>query len=66
VARQVGFERLADPIHHILTGLLVDGMPDWPHDEQRIGVDGDVAFYIFPQGGGRVRLYAAQCVAVFR
>jgi menaquinone-9 beta-reductase len=59
VARQFGFERLADPIHHILIGLLVDGMPDWPHDEQTIGVDGDVAFYIFPQGGGRVRLYAA-------
>jgi 2-polyprenyl-6-methoxyphenol hydroxylase-like FAD-dependent oxidoreductase len=59
VARQVGFERLSDPIHHILTGLLVDGMSGWPHDEQTIGVDGDVAFYIFPQGGGRVRLYAA-------
>src|SRR5215468_1222116 len=59
VARQAGFERLADPIHHILTGLLVDGVREWPEDEQTIGVDGDVGFYIFPQGGGRVRLYAA-------
>jgi menaquinone-9 beta-reductase len=58
VARQVGFERLADPIHHLLTGLLVEDAHAWPHDEQSIGVDGDLGFYIFPQGGGRVRLYA--------
>jgi 2-polyprenyl-6-methoxyphenol hydroxylase-like FAD-dependent oxidoreductase len=38
VARQAGFERHADRIHHILTGLL--------------------GFYIFPQGNGRIRLYA--------
>jgi 2-polyprenyl-6-methoxyphenol hydroxylase-like FAD-dependent oxidoreductase len=59
VARQAGFQRLSDPVHHILTGLLVDGAAEWPQDEQSIGVDGDVGFYIFPQGGGRVRLYAA-------
>jgi menaquinone-9 beta-reductase len=53
VARQVGFERLSDPIHHLLTGLLVDDFGDWPHDEQSMGVDGDLGFYIFPQGGGR-------------
>lgn len=58
VARQVGFERLADPIHHILSGLLVDDVSAWPLDEQSVGVDGDVGFYIFPQGNGRVRLYA--------
>jgi 2-polyprenyl-6-methoxyphenol hydroxylase-like FAD-dependent oxidoreductase len=58
VARQVGFERLADPIHHILSGLLIDDVSAWPHDEQSIGVDGDLGFYIFPQGQGRVRLYA--------
>ncbi len=59
VARQAGFQRLSDPVHHILTGLLVDGAVEWPQDEQSMGVDGDVGFYIFPQGGGRVRLYAA-------
>jgi 2-polyprenyl-6-methoxyphenol hydroxylase-like FAD-dependent oxidoreductase len=58
VARQVGFERIADPIHHILSGLLVDDVSAWPLDEQSIGVDGDLGFYIFPQGNGRVRLYA--------
>jgi menaquinone-9 beta-reductase len=58
VARQAGFERHADPIHHILTGLLVDDAGEWPHDEQSIGIDGDLGFYIFPQGNGRIRLYA--------
>ena len=58
VARQIGFERHADPIHHILTGLLVDDAGEWPADEQSIGVDGDLGFYIFPQGQGRIRLYA--------
>ena len=58
VARQVGFERHADPIHHILTGLLVDDAGEWPADEQSIGVDGDLGFYVLPQGQGRIRLYA--------
>jgi 2-polyprenyl-6-methoxyphenol hydroxylase-like FAD-dependent oxidoreductase len=62
VARQVGFARSADPIHHILTGLLVDDISEWPRDEQSIGVDGDLGFYIFPQGGGRVRLYATHAL----
>jgi menaquinone-9 beta-reductase len=53
VARQAAFVRLADPVHHILTGLLVDGAAEWPQDEQSIGTDGDLGFYIFPQGGGR-------------
>jgi 2-polyprenyl-6-methoxyphenol hydroxylase-like FAD-dependent oxidoreductase len=59
VARQAGFERHADPIHHILTGLLVDDAGEWPADEQSIGVDGDLGFYVCPQGNGRIRLYAA-------
>jgi 2-polyprenyl-6-methoxyphenol hydroxylase-like FAD-dependent oxidoreductase len=58
VARQAGFERHADPIHHILTGLLVEDSSQWPDNEQSIGVDGDLGFYILPQGQGRVRLYA--------
>lgn len=59
IARQVGLKSQADPIHHLFTGLLVDGADDWPEDEQSIGVDGDVGFYVLPQGGGQVRLYAA-------
>src|SRR6201991_3238349 len=62
VARQAGFARLSDSLHHILTGLLIEDAHDWPHDEQSIGVDGDIGFYVFPQGGGRIRLYAAHGV----
>jgi 2-polyprenyl-6-methoxyphenol hydroxylase-like FAD-dependent oxidoreductase len=62
VARQAGFARLSDPLHHILTGLLIEDAHDWPHDEQSIGVDGDIGFYVFPQGAGRIRLYAAHGV----
>ena len=58
VARQAGFDRLADPIHHLLTGILVDDVSEWPHDVQSVGVDGDFGFYVFPQGQGRIRLYA--------
>jgi 2-polyprenyl-6-methoxyphenol hydroxylase-like FAD-dependent oxidoreductase len=59
VARQVCQRALADPIHHIFTGLLVDGVEEWPQDEQSIGVDEDVAFYILAQGRGRLRIYLA-------
>lgn len=58
VARQVGFDRESDPIHHILTGLLIEDANEWPRNEQSMGVDGDIGFYIFPQGNGRIRLYA--------
>lgn len=63
VARQAGFERLSDPVHHFFTGLLVDGADAWPSDEQSMGVDGDIGFYVLPQGQGRIRLYAAHSVA---
>jgi 2-polyprenyl-6-methoxyphenol hydroxylase-like FAD-dependent oxidoreductase len=29
----------------------------WPDDQYAIGVEGDLQFYVFPQGGGRIRLY---------
>jgi 2-polyprenyl-6-methoxyphenol hydroxylase-like FAD-dependent oxidoreductase len=57
VARQVGLRPTTDPDHHLLAGLLVDGALGWPEDEYSIGTEGDVRFYIFPQGRGRVRLY---------
>lgn len=37
--------------------MLVDGVPAWPDHEQAIGVEGDVGYYVFPQGAGRLRLY---------
>ena len=56
-ALNLGHPRICD----ILNAAAIDAGATLlrPEDEQTIGVDGDVGFYIFPQGGGRVRLYAA-------
>jgi 2-polyprenyl-6-methoxyphenol hydroxylase-like FAD-dependent oxidoreductase len=59
VARQVRANYSSDPVRHSLTGMLVDGLDDWPAAEQSIGVAGDICFCVFPQGNGRARLYAA-------
>lgn len=55
--RQAGIAVQRDPTHHLFAGLLVDGADAWPEDLQATGVEGDVHFLVFPQGGGRVRLY---------
>jgi 2-polyprenyl-6-methoxyphenol hydroxylase-like FAD-dependent oxidoreductase len=57
VARQIGSRVETEPVHHLLAGLLVDGVDAWPHEEFSIGTEGDVMFFVFPQGNGRVRLY---------
>jgi 2-polyprenyl-6-methoxyphenol hydroxylase-like FAD-dependent oxidoreductase len=57
VARQIGMKAAAAPAHHLLAGLLVEGVDAWPDGEFSIGTDGDVMFFVFPQGNGRVRLY---------
>jgi 2-polyprenyl-6-methoxyphenol hydroxylase-like FAD-dependent oxidoreductase len=57
VARQIGAKALRGPPHHLIAGLLVDGTEGWAEDEQTIGVEGDVCYYVFPQGAGRARLY---------
>jgi 2-polyprenyl-6-methoxyphenol hydroxylase-like FAD-dependent oxidoreductase len=58
VRRQVGIEMHEDPIDHLLAGLLIEGADEWPEDLQSTGQAGDVYYLVFPQGGGRVRLYA--------
>lgn len=58
VARAIGAEVQHDSSHHLLCGMLVDGATAWPEQQFTIGTEGDLAFYVFPQGGGRVRLYA--------
>jgi menaquinone-9 beta-reductase len=45
------------PATHVVAGLLVEGASRWPANQYAIGVEGDLQFYVFPQGGGRVRLY---------
>ena len=57
VARQIGARAETAPVHHLLAGLLVDDVAAWPQDEFSIGTEGDVIFFVFPQGNGRVRLY---------
>jgi 2-polyprenyl-6-methoxyphenol hydroxylase-like FAD-dependent oxidoreductase len=59
VRRQLGFALREAPEHHVFAGLVVDGADAWPDDWQATGTEGDVYFLAFPQGRGRVRLYAA-------
>ncbi len=58
VRRQLGLALREGPPHHLFAGLLVEGADGWPAELQATATEGDVAFLAFPQGGGRVRLYA--------
>jgi 2-polyprenyl-6-methoxyphenol hydroxylase-like FAD-dependent oxidoreductase len=57
VRRQIGLKLEEDPVDHLIAGLLVENAHSWPEDLQSIGKVGDIQYLIFPQGGGRVRLY---------
>ncbi len=57
VRRQLGIELHEDPPHHLFAGLLVEDARGWPEDVESMGTAGDVQYFIFPQGGGRHRLY---------
>ena len=57
VRKQSGIRIRKAPASHVIAGLLVEGASRWPDDQYSIGVEGDLQFYVFPQGGGRVRLY---------
>ena len=58
VRRQVGIAIQEDPIDNLLAGLLIEGAHGWPEDLQATGKVGDLYYLVFPQGGGKVRLYA--------
>lgn len=58
VRRQLGIELLEDPIDHLIAGLLIDETEGWPDDLQAMGKVGDIAYLVFPQGHGKIRLYA--------
>jgi 2-polyprenyl-6-methoxyphenol hydroxylase-like FAD-dependent oxidoreductase len=57
VRRQSGIRLQTSAATHMVAGLLAEGASRWPDDQYTIGVEGDLQFYVFPQGGGRVRLY---------
>jgi 2-polyprenyl-6-methoxyphenol hydroxylase-like FAD-dependent oxidoreductase len=58
VRRQLGISMEEAPIDHLIAGLLVEGAEGWPQDLQAIGKVGDIHYLVFPQGGGKVRIYA--------
>jgi menaquinone-9 beta-reductase len=62
VRAQAGICLLRDEPTHLISGMLVDHVPEWPQEEIAIGTEGDVGFFIFPQGGQKLRLYA--CTAL--
>src|SRR3954451_12264860 len=41
----------------MLAGILIDGLRDWPVDQQADGVADDFNFLVLPQADGRCRLY---------
>jgi 2-polyprenyl-6-methoxyphenol hydroxylase-like FAD-dependent oxidoreductase len=57
VRKQSGIPLKKAPATHVITGLLIEGASRWPDDQYSIGVEGDLQFYVFPQGAGRLRLY---------
>jgi menaquinone-9 beta-reductase len=57
VARQIRAQIEVAPQHHLMAGLLIEDCETWPAEEFAIGTEGDVTYYVFPQGKGRIRLY---------
>ena len=57
VRQQSGIHLNKAQATHVVAGLLVEGALRWPDDQYAIGVEGDLQFYVFPQGGGCLRLY---------
>lgn len=57
VGRQAGIGMLSEDHGCWGAGLAVEGLGGWPDDTQAMGTEKDVMFFVFPQGGGRARLY---------
>jgi len=54
---QAGIRIKRDPTHHLMTGMLVDGIDGWPPLLETIGTENDINFLVFPQSATRARLY---------
>jgi 2-polyprenyl-6-methoxyphenol hydroxylase-like FAD-dependent oxidoreductase len=57
VRSQAGISLRKQEMPHFISGLLVDNVADWPQDAFTLGTEGETMFFIFPQGGQRLRLY---------
>jgi 2-polyprenyl-6-methoxyphenol hydroxylase-like FAD-dependent oxidoreductase len=57
VRRQLAIPISEAPLDHLIVGLLVEGADGWPEDLQCVGKFGDLHYLVFPQGGGKVRIY---------
>jgi 2-polyprenyl-6-methoxyphenol hydroxylase-like FAD-dependent oxidoreductase len=57
VRKAAGIELHRDPTHHLFSGMLIEDAHKWPDDLQVIGTEGNVNYFAFPQGNGRIRLY---------
>jgi 2-polyprenyl-6-methoxyphenol hydroxylase-like FAD-dependent oxidoreductase len=63
IRKSLGIELHSTDPQVIMAGMLVDGIHDWPVEQQAIGVEGDFHYLVFPQTDGRARLYGAWDVA---
>src|SRR5262245_42713694 len=59
VRRQAGLALSAAAPTHLFSGMLVGGIPDWPPGTIATASAGDLQCQIFPQDGGRARLYTS-------
>lgn len=57
VRRQAGIDLRRFDAIHLISGVLIDDAHDWPEDLNASATEGDARFILFPQGGGRHRLY---------
>lgn len=57
VRRQLGIELHATEPRTMGAGMLVEGADAWSEADMVIGTEGDRNFLVFPQGGGKARLY---------
>jgi 2-polyprenyl-6-methoxyphenol hydroxylase-like FAD-dependent oxidoreductase len=53
----ISFEKVET--QHYLSGVLVDGLDWWDDSAQAVATESDTHVLLFPQGGGRARLYIA-------
>jgi 2-polyprenyl-6-methoxyphenol hydroxylase-like FAD-dependent oxidoreductase len=57
IRRQAGIPLHATDPRLLGAGLLIENPGRWPRDQVAIGTEGDLVFFVLPQGAGRIRLY---------